>query len=167
MTTLRKKSAVAAVGGFFGLVVLALSGNVMAAKCEVTAGPNKGKQGTYTEGGQWCEGTWGGTECKDTSGNSKCKDLARFLDGSGDVVVFDGNHGTVVVTQGFFETPKNGLVRCTTSVPTAATSPSSAVCFPVVVEKLGDLMKSKEATDVSIARAVSTAIGSLPVVKSP
>jgi hypothetical protein len=167
MTTLRKKSAVAAVGGFFGLVALALSGNVMAAKCEVTSGPNKGKQGTYTEDGQWCEGTWGGTECKDSSGNSKCKNLALILDSSGDVPIFDGNNGTVVVTQGYFETPNNGLVRCTTSVPTAATSPASAVCFPVVAEKLGDLTTSKEATDVSIARAVSAAVGSLPVVKSP
>ncbi|HXA85336.1 MAG TPA: hypothetical protein VNZ47_09690 [Candidatus Dormibacteraeota bacterium] len=42
------------------------------AACKVTAGPNAGKTGKYTEGGTWCEGDWGGTECKDSSGNSKC-----------------------------------------------------------------------------------------------
>jgi hypothetical protein len=38
-------------------------------KCQVTSGPNKGKTGTYTEGGTWCEGSRGGTEC----GTDKCK----------------------------------------------------------------------------------------------
>ena len=40
--------------------------------CTVTSGSNKGKTGTYTDGGTWCEGDWGGTECKDQQGNSKC-----------------------------------------------------------------------------------------------
>jgi hypothetical protein len=167
MTTLRKKIAVV-VSGFFGLAALVFIDDAWAKKCEVTLeGANKGRQGIYTvdeEGKQWCSGDWGGTEC---TGGNRCKDIARFLDGSVNVAVFEGIRETVVITQGFFEMPNNALVRCTTSVPTAATSPASAVCSPIVVERLKDLMTSKEATDVSIARAVSAAVGSLPVVKSP
>ena len=40
--------------------------------CKVTAGPNNGKTGKYTDGATWCEGSWGATECKDQQGNSKC-----------------------------------------------------------------------------------------------
>lgn len=47
--------------------------------CKVLSGPNKGKTGTYTEGGQWCEGSWGGTECKGSDGksNGKCAAAAK------------------------------------------------------------------------------------------
>lgn len=51
------------------------TGSGAASKCQVTSGPNKGKTGTFTENGGWCEGSWGGTECKDSGGkdNGKCK----------------------------------------------------------------------------------------------
>jgi len=66
-------------------------------KCQVTAGSNKGKTGTFTEGGAWCEGTWGGTEC----GTSKCKAAA--------ISVF-GQTGTLrsPITQGFLEATRPG-----------------------------------------------------------
>jgi hypothetical protein len=47
------------------------------ATCKVTSGPNKGKTGTYTDGGTWCERTSGGTECTDQQGNSKCSDALQ------------------------------------------------------------------------------------------
>jgi len=59
MATLSKKSEITAVGVFFGLVALALSGNVMAAKCEVTSGPNKGKQGYLYRGWHVVRGRMG------------------------------------------------------------------------------------------------------------
>jgi hypothetical protein len=103
-------------------------------KCEVTAGANKGKTGTFTEGGTWCEGSWGGTECTDQQGNSKCKAAAVVVVDDGGTVI-DGNDGVVIITTGFYRTPDRGLVRCTTSTGAR----TSAVCFPTAVDKLEEL----------------------------
>ncbi|MGE0130402.1 MAG: hypothetical protein AB7U82_20185 [Blastocatellales bacterium] len=55
------------------------AGSGSAGKCKVLTGPNKGKTGTYTDNGQWCEGDWGGTECKGSDGksNGKCGAAAK------------------------------------------------------------------------------------------
>jgi hypothetical protein len=136
------------------------NGEAMAGeKCEVTSGANKGKTGTYTESGAWCEGSWGGTECKDQQGNSKCKDAA-LVSGDG-TSVFDGKNGLVVVTNGLYQTPDRGLVHCTTST----VARSTAVCFPVVADKLEELRNSKDEMNKSIADAVNVAIRHLPAAK--
>jgi hypothetical protein len=62
--------------------------------CKVTAGANKGKTGTYTEGGTWCEGDWGGTECTDQQGNSKC---------SSALTVHHFPKNDVAILNGYFE----------------------------------------------------------------
>lgn len=51
-------------------------------KCKVVKGSNKGKTGTFSDNGQWCEGDWGGTECKDSQGNSNgnCEEAALGSD---------------------------------------------------------------------------------------
>jgi hypothetical protein len=136
-----------------------------AKKCEVTSGANKGKTGTYTEGGTWCEGAWGGTECKDAQGNSKCKDVAKVAASHGVLGVVDGNAVQVVVTHGYYETPDHGLVSCTTSTPVDATMTATAVCLPVVVDSMEDLRESKDETNSRIADAVSKAIRNLPPVR--
>jgi hypothetical protein len=144
-----------------GLAALLYNGQAMAGeKCEVTAGANKGKTGTFTEGGTWCEGSWGGTECTDQQGNSKCKAAAVVVVDDGGTVI-DGNDGVVIITTGFYRTPDRGLVRCTTSTGAR----TSAVCFPTAVDKLEELKNSKDETNRSIAEAVNTAIRRLPAVK--
>jgi hypothetical protein len=55
------------------------SGGKDGGTCQVTGGANKGKTGTFSEGGTWCEGSWGGTECADSQGNSKCKSAAKGI----------------------------------------------------------------------------------------
>jgi hypothetical protein len=140
-------------------LVLVCNSEAMADKCEVTAGANKGKTGTFTEGGTWCEGSWGGTECTDQQGNSKCK-AAALVTGDG-TAVFDGNNGLVIVTNGLYQTSDKGLVRCTTST----TARSTAVCLPVIADNLEQLRNSKDNTDKSIGDAVKTAISPLPNVK--
>jgi hypothetical protein len=62
--------------------------------CKVTAGPNNGKTGKYTEGGTWCEGDWGGTECTDAQGNSKCKSA---------MTVHKFPPGDIAILNGYFE----------------------------------------------------------------
>ena len=44
--------------------------------CTVTAGPNKGKSGTYTNDvdGLNCAGSWGSTACTGAGGAKQCKD---------------------------------------------------------------------------------------------
>jgi hypothetical protein len=140
----------------FSFIFLMYGGNVAAAeKCEVTAGPNKGKTGTFGNGKSWCEGSWGGTECKDQQGTDKCKAVELTVSG-GDTGVFEGKAGTVIVTTGVYETAEKGLVRCMTFSP--ADSPATSVCSPVAVDNLEALMKSEEEATKRVAEAVKGAI---------
>ena len=137
-----------------------------AKKCEVTSGDNKGKTGTYTEGGSWCEGDWGGTECKDAQGNSKCKDAAKKATSNEVIVVIDGDSAKIVVTHGYYEVPQKGVVSCTTWNPLRTTSPATAICFPVVVDKLEDLATSKDEANSRTAHAITLAVRHLPTSRS-
>ena len=99
-----------------------------AGSCQVTSGPNKGKKGTYTDGGSWCEGTWGGTECVNSSGssNGKCK-AAKIATDDGVVgVVLDGNAGAVIFSRSANEVAApsqdplgraSPIVQCTSRAP--------------------------------------------------
>lgn len=78
-------TAVAAIGlsmsnVSFGRVVTQPTGDVSKAggACTVTAGPNKGKTGTYeNDGGSlYCSGSWGSTGCVNQQGASQCKDAS-------------------------------------------------------------------------------------------
>jgi len=71
-------------------------------KCKVESGDNKGKTGTFTENGTWCEGSWGGTACTDTKGksNGKCKNAESAGTRPGDFAIIDGNNYLIATKPG-------------------------------------------------------------------
>jgi hypothetical protein len=110
------------------------------AKCTVTSGPNKGKEGTYTvdeDGNLWCEGDWGGTEC----GSDKCKSAK----GGVKVFEYDNVNGThVQEVDGFFDVQGRAVFHGNVILDAATGKSLKTTAIPIASVSLEDLKSASE-----------------------
>jgi hypothetical protein len=122
------------------------------AKCKVTSGPNKGKEGTYTvdENGKiWCEGDWGGTEC----GSNKCTD-AR---GGVKVFEYENVDGTLVQeVDGMFDVQGQGVFHGNVILEATTGKSLKTTAIRIAAVSLGDLRKSGSEVEGRAAEALES-----------
>lgn len=125
------------------------------AKCKVTSGPNKGKEGTYTvdeNGNMWCEGPWGGTEC----GENKCTSAKAEVQ----VFEYENIDGTLVhEVDGMFEVQGLGVVHGNVILDAATGKTLKTTAIPIAAVSLGDLRKSGSEVEGRAAEALESYLG--------
>jgi hypothetical protein len=121
--------------------------------CKVTAGPNKGKTGTYTtdeKGNLWCEGSWGGTEC----GTNKCTSKA-VSNGQ----VFDPTDGSVTYeSDGLFSNDAGEVFHVRAVLDTKSKKLTQITVVQVLPSALSSLRTAESELDRALGEAIEAHI---------